>query len=172
MKFLLLIILPLFMFSCKKKLTEFYIDYTSEATIPAAVPLSSPFNIWTPEQTTNSEFEFEVNNTNKERIRSIILKDLDLKITSPNNQTFGFLKDIDLYISAEGLSEKLLAYRYEISEDAGKEISCTVTNKDFQEYIKKDVFSIKIKTVTRELITNDVKLDIYTNFLVDAQLFK
>ena len=172
MRFLIFTLLAFTLFSCKKKLTEFYIDYTSEAIIPATVPIASPFNIWTPEQTTNSEFEFEVNNTNKERIRSIILEKLNITITSPTNQNFGFLKDVDIYISAEGLGEELLAFKHNIPESAGKELICEVTKKDVQAYIKQDVFKVKLKTVTRELITNDVKVAIYTNFLVDAQLLK
>ena len=170
MRLFILFIISLLLFSCKKKLTEFYIDYTSEATIPATIPIASPINIWTPDQTTNSEFEFEVNNTAKDRIRSIILKDLEITIVSPTNQNFSFLKDIDIYISADDVGEELLAYKHDISDDIGQELTCKVTNNDFQEFIKEDNFKIKLKTVTRELITNDVKVAIYTNFLVDAKL--
>ncbi len=156
--------------SCKTKFTQFYIDYNSLATIPSSTPLDLPFDVFTPEQTTNSSYQFEINDTRKDKIEKITLEDLSIKITSPESEDFSFLKDISVHISADGLSEQLIAYKYDIQNSIGNELECKETNIDLQEYIKKDRFTIRLETITDEIITQDIDVDIHTNFFVDAKL--
>lgn len=173
MKYLVLIIsLSFFLFSCKKKLTQFYIDFNSPATIPATIPINSPFTIYTPEEETNSEFEFQSNDTRKDRIREILLKDMEISITSPDGTTFSFLKELELFINTDGLTERKIAFKENINEDVGSKIICDVLDVDLQEYIKADNFTLRLRTVTNEVITEDIDVDIYSNFLVDAKLIK
>ena len=156
--------------ACKNKLTQFYVDYDSKATIPSSVPVSSPFSIWTPEQETNSSFEFESNDTRSDKIQEILLKDLVITIIAPDNRDFSFLKEVDIYIDAENLPQQKLAFKHDIPTSIGREIICETIDFDFQEYIKEETFVVRLRTVKRELITEDVEINIYTNFLVDAKL--
>jgi hypothetical protein len=157
---------------CKKKLTQFYMDYNMSAIIQSSVPVSSPFTINTPQTITNSEFEFESNDTRKDRIREILLKELTLTITSPQGQTFSFLNSLEIFIESENLPERKVAFKENIPNNVGNEITCEITVLDLQEYIKEDKFRLRIKTVSNELLTQDVHLNIYSLFLVDAQLIK
>lgn len=173
MKYLFLVLsLSFVLFGCKKKLTQFYIDFDSPATIPATIPVNSPFTIYTPEEETNSEFEFENNDTRKDRIREILLQDLEISIVSPESASFSFLKELEIFINTDGLTERKVAFKENISEQAGKKIVCDVLDIDLQEYIKADKFVIRLRTVTNEVITEDIDVEIYSNFLVDAQLIK
>jgi hypothetical protein len=45
-----------------------------------------------------------------------------------------------------------------------------VSGADFQEYIKKDQFSLRCNTVTDELLTSDHEIDIATSFFIDAKI--
>src|SRR5688500_17757144 len=65
----LLLACPLALSSCKKKLTHFYIDYTTEITVPATLTAVFPFSIQTPPVGTNSTYEFEDHDTRKEKIQ-------------------------------------------------------------------------------------------------------
>lgn len=170
--YLLLLLLPLFFFSCKKKLTEFYVDYTSDCVISSTFSVATYFSIITPEMETNSEYNFENNNTKKKYIKSIYLKDLVLTIKSPNGQTFSFLNEVEVYLSAPGLSEISVAKKSNISNSIGNTLALDLENVDLQEYIKSDKFSLRLRTKTDETIAQDVDISIYTNFLVGARLIR
>ena len=157
-------------YGCKTKFTQFFIDYNSLATIPSSTPLDLPVDVFTPEQTTNSSYKFEINDTRKDKIEKITLEDLKITISSPESEDFSFLKDISVRISADGLSEQLIAYKYDIPNSIGNKLDCEETSADLQAYIKKDKFTIRLETVTDKIITQDIDVDIYTNFFVDAKL--
>lgn len=160
------------MTGCKAKFTQFNMEYNSQATIPSTTPVDLPFDVTTPDQTTNSSYKFEVNDTRKENIKKITLTELRISIIAPEGETFSFLKDMSVYISADGLSEKLVAYKYDINNSIGAVLNCDVTNEDLQAYIKADSFVIRLETVTDEVISNDIDVNIYTDFFVDAKLIK
>jgi hypothetical protein len=159
------------LFGCKNKLTKFHIDYNSKAIIQSSVPINSPFNIYTPEQETNSSVEFEVNDTRKDLIELILLKELTIEITNPENQNFNFLKSVEVFINSENFTERKVAFNENVPSNV-KKIECEVLDVDLQEYIKEDHFSIRIRTVTDQILTNNVELDIYSNFFVEAKIFK
>jgi hypothetical protein len=158
-------------FGCKKKLTQFYIDFNTPAIIQSSIPINAPVNIYTPEQATNSTVVFEVNDTRKDLIKLILMKDLEISITEPENQNFNFLKSIEVYINSDNFTERKVAYNENVPSNV-KKIKCEVLDVDLQDYIKEESFSIRIRTVTDQILTQDVKLDIYSNFFVDAQLIR
>ncbi len=168
----LLVGMFVFVSACKEvdKLTQFSISTDSSATIPATLGINIPIDIWTPDITTNSETEFESNNTSKDLVEHIKLTKMHIEITNPASSTFDFLKDIEIYISAEGLSEKKIAWLYDIPKTGLKSIDLETGDDDLQEYIKKDKIKLKTKTVTREIISNDTDISIHSEFWVDAKI--
>ena len=169
--FVLLVALAALLSSCKKGgFTKFDIDYEASVIIQNGTGVSAPFSILTPDIESNSEAEFEVNDTRKDKIQEISLKSMRLEIVSPAGQEFDFLKDIELFISADGLDEIMLAYTYDINDSVGNVINITSSGSDFQEYIKKDKFKLRVRTVSDEYNLNDVKINIYSVFNVDAKL--
>jgi len=157
---------------CKElaKLTQFYINYNTSVTIPKTLGVDLPIDVITPDITTNSESEFESNNTHKDLIDIINLSELDMTITSPETATFDFLKDIEITISAEGLSDKKIAWLEDIPKTGLKQIVLNVSTDDLKEYIKKDTFKLKTKTTTRELVSHDTDIAIHCKFFVDAKI--
>lgn len=145
-------------------------EYIETSTIPSSVGVNFPFNFWTPDIETNSESQFEVNDTRKDLIEKIILKNLDLTITSPSNGDFSFLKTISVYISGEGLPEIKVAWLDIVPSNAGKNIVLSVSDADLQEYIKLDKFDLRLNTVTDEVIMSDYTIDVHSIFFVDAKI--
>ena len=131
-KYLVFFLVIFTLVSCKKKLTQFHIDYNSTITVPSTFGQFVPFSLSTPEVTTNSEQEFEVNNTRKDHIESIFLKDLVLTITSPNNEDFSFLNKIEVFISSPLHTEQKVASKSSISNSVGAQLVCDVENVDLQ----------------------------------------
>lgn len=169
--FVLLVALLGVLSSCKKGgFTKFDIDYEASVVIQNGTGVSVPFSILTPDIESNSESEFEVNDTRKDKIQEISLTAMRLEIVSPSGQEFDFLQDIELFISADGLDEIILAYIYDIDDSVGNVINISCSGSDFQEYIKKDKFKLRVRTVSDEYNLSDVEIKIYSTFNVDAKL--
>ncbi|TVZ53450.1 hypothetical protein [Dokdonia sp. Hel_I_53] len=151
-------------------LTKFNIDYNTEYTIPASSILGTPFEFVTPEVTTNSQQEFENNDTNADLVESVKLRDLTLTIQSPTTGDFDFLNEIFIYINADGLEEILIASKSGIQEDGSQTLDLDVENVELREYILKDSYTLRTQSVTDQTIEEDHVINIYTNFRVDAKI--
>lgn len=156
---------------CKKKVTQFYVDYTTEAVIPATLSIL-PVSVNTPEVTTNSTYNFENNNTRRDHIRHILLDKLSLAITSPQGETFSFVNSVTLYISAPGLEETAVAFADSIPANVGNQLALTSAGVDLKDYIKADQIQLRLKVVTDETIPQDVHISVYSKYLVDAKLIR
>jgi hypothetical protein len=173
MRSILLVALVAILFgSCDQidKLTQFKLDYTTEATIPGTAGLNIPIVLSTPDRTTNSEQEFAVNDTRKDLIEEIYLDEVTLTLKSPTGEDFSFLNDITIYINADGLPEKELATKDPVPTSTGNTLTLDVSRVDAQEYIKKAAFSLRVEATVDEVIQQDHTFDIYTKFFVDAKI--
>lgn len=171
-KYISFICLLVLFTACDKidELTKFDMEYSQRATIPSSTGINLPFDVFTPEMETNSESTFAVNDTRKDLIEEIKLTDLELVIISPEEADFSFLNSIEVYISADGLEEILIANLDEVPEDAGNVITLDTSDTDLKEYIKKDEFSLRLNTVTDELMSTDHELEVNSTFFVDAKI--
>ena len=168
------ILLGVFMIfvNCDKldELTKFDIEYSQRATIPSSTGVNLPIDVFTPEMETNSETKFAVNDTRKNLIEEITLTELEMIIISPDTADFSFLNSIEVYISADGLEEIQIAFLNEVPENAGNRITLDTSDIDLKDYIKKDEFSLRLNTVTDELISTDYELEVNSSFFVDAKI--
>jgi len=158
--------------SCKKlnKIVQFNLDYTTEAVIPSSSGINLPFNVFTPDVTTDSEASFREKDTRKDLINTIVLNELILTVKSPDKATFSFLKSAHILIRAEGIEEKEVASIEDIPENVGSSITLNTSGNDLAPYIKADKFTIKLKAVTDEFLTQDYKIEIYSKFHVEGKL--
>ena len=158
--------------SCKKidQFTQFTMDFNNEIVIPSSTGINLPINLLTPEVETNSESTFEVNDTRKDLIEEIRLTSLILTLNAPNNADFSFLESISVYMNAQDLPEVEIAWEDDVPVNAGNQISLNVSNEDFKGYIKKDEFSLRVNTVTDEILTSDHQIDIASSFFIDAKI--
>ena len=166
-------IFALILTSACKKINDaltFQVDYTSKLTFSPSSGINLPFDLFTPEITTNSETEFSSRNTNKDLIDKITLKELKLTITSPSDQRFDFLSSMEVYIQATGLGELKIAEVINVPDNIGNVLSLTVAGNDIAPYIKKDKFKLRVKTVTDKAISKQVNVDIYSQYEIKAKL--
>lgn len=156
--------------SCEEldKYTQFTMAYDTEATVPATAVLDLPFDLLTPEMETNAESEFALNNTRIDLVQGINIQEIKIEIISPENADFSFLKSAQVYMNADGLAEIEIASIDPVDDDPGNIILLDVTNNNLKEYIAKDKFSLRINTVTDELISQDHTFKVNTIFFVDA----
>ena len=150
-------------------MVRFDVDYVASITVESGSILNIPVDFITPDITTNSEAEFEANDTRKDLVEEINLDNLTLKITSPSGKTFSFLKDIYLYIDADGLDEARFAYKENVDNE-DTQITLDKDPVNLAEYIKKEKFKIRAETVTRETLNQDIDITAEMLFNVRARV--
>lgn len=167
----LLLTIALSSAGCKalKKLTQFRINQSTEFSIPSTLLVNVPVSLPSPEITTNSAQTFSNNNTNADLIESVKLEEMKLTITAPAGKSFSFLKDIQLYLSAPGLQEVLVAEKLNVTSTTG-ELLLDVKDLELKEYLKQDKISLRSQVVTDELITQTVEVKADSRFFVDAKI--
>ena len=169
---LLSLILLVALSGCKKidKLTQFELEFDNTVIIESATGIDLPFNTLQPGIETNSTATFAANDTRKDMIEEIKLTQLDLTLSSPKNGNFDFLESIELFIKAEGLEERQIAWMDEIPQGAGTRLDLNVSGANIMEYIKKDNFDLRVSVVTDETIQSDHQIEIHSVFFVDAKV--
>lgn len=159
--------------SCSKldKLTQFEIKQSVDFEIPVpAGGINLPFDIPTPDIESTLSKDLENNNSNKDLIEKIYLKEFNMVIENPSSQTFSFLKNIDIFIKADGLPKLKIAYKHDIDNSIGQDLVLDIVDQDLQAYLKKDNYSMDITTTIDEIITNKVELRADLKFWVDAKI--
>ena len=157
--------------SCKKieDLFPFTVNVENNFTVPASGPLNIPFDILTPQVTTNSSQQFQNNNTDINKIRDIKLKKVDLQIINPPGKTFNFLQSVHIFISTDATDEIELAYLDNISTSATS-ISLNTTAERLDKYVKAPSYRLRTKIVTKQTLTQDVEIKNLCQFQVTANL--
>ena len=152
------------------KLTQFDMEYETRVTVPASSGINLPFNLLTPSVPTNSTSQFESNNTRKDLVEEIRLTSLILLVESPAGEDFSFLENIAIFIKADGLPERKIAWKEPVPEPVGNKISLDVSGEDLKEYVKKDQFSLRVYTDTDEALAEDHTIKVSSVFFVNAKL--
>jgi hypothetical protein len=170
--FLLILISAGGFWACDKvdELLTFKIKNEANFEIPSLAGVDTPFSVPTPDVSTNSSQTFATNNTDVSKVKDIKLDKLTLAITAPSNATFSRFKSVKIYISAEGLGEKLLASKENISTIVGTTLMLDATGEKLDDYIKKDKFNLKMEVVTREAVFYTTKINAKMTFSVTAKL--
>lgn len=170
--FITILAITLLYGSCKEveQLTHFKMDLTNNISI-LSIPIANiPIDIITPKSPANLQSLSGENNTSIDLIDEIVLTYINLIIKSPNNQTFDFLKDIEININAEGLDEKKIAWYYDIPQTGLKTIDLETTEDGLQEYLKQEFYTLRIHILPQQTITDTTEIEINSSFFVDARL--
>jgi len=159
-------------FSCKKDLAtlNFNLSYQVSFTIPATTGINLPVSVPTPDVTTNSSQQFKNEGTNASLVSSVTLNSLKLTITNPSGQTFTFLKSVQIYLSAPGLSEKEVAFINEVPNNPGNSLNLNVTGEDLSGFIKSNTFSMRMQVIIDQTLLQDITVQANMDFAVTAKL--
>jgi len=151
--------------------TQFTMEFDQNATIEAsvAVPiLAGLLDIPTPDITTNSESTFASENTRKDMVEEAKLTKLTLQVLSPTGGDFSFLESAKVYISADGLDEIMVASNTNVPDSVLISLDCEGQN--LEAYIKKDNITLRVETVTDEILIEDYDIKIHSEFYIDAKV--
>jgi hypothetical protein len=157
--------------SCKKieDLLTFTVQVENNFTVGASGPVNIPIDILTPQVTTNSNQQFQNNNSDINRVKDIKLKKVDLQIISPAGKTFAFLESVHIYVSTNTNDEIELAYLDNISS-LSNAISLIPTTASLDKYVKASSYNLRTKIVTKQVLTQNVEIKNLCQFQVTANL--
>ncbi len=158
--------------SCKKlkELTHFDVKYNCETTIQSGAAAMLPFDVVTPEITTQSESEFEGHRTAKHLVESVKLSKMVITVTTPEGRSLDFLKDLDIYIAADGQKEALIAGAHNIPDTVGSQLNLEARQEELKSYLTGEKYKLRLKVTTDKLINQDVNVTIASVFRVDANI--
>ena len=171
-KYFLFLATAVLFLSCDKadELLTFRFDSSVDFTIPSAAGVDLPVSIPTPDVQSGAQQSFQNNNTRPDLVKNVVLEELELRITNPPGQDFGFLKEIHLYISATDLPETEIAYATNIPLDAGTSLLLETTDTALDEYVKQSTYNIRTEVVIREAIFQEVDITADMTFKVTADI--
>lgn len=159
---------------CEKieDLLRFNFSDSAEISIPAQNILPTGFlRIPSPEVQTSSQQAFANNNTEAKYVKEAILTELKLTITSPQTQTFSFLNEIKIYLSAPDQPEVLIASKTNIPATVGNELLLDVTGTNLKPYVQGDSYVIRTEAKLDEATTQEMKIRADMQFSVTAEVF-
>lgn len=165
----LLLVLFLTLSGCNKidDLLTFSISSQTTIRLENTLTPSLPFEIATPDVTTDANQKFQNNNTKADLVKDVRLEELKLTITNPANKTFSFLKSIHIFISTNSTDEIELAYLDDISSTA-TEIILIPTKEKLDTYVKASSYKLRTTIITRETLSTGVDLKLNSKFKVTA----
>ena len=152
---------------CNKAGVNFLISNQADFRIESSSPLNLPFEMGTPDVTTNSAQEFQNNNTATNLIKEVKLEELKLTITSPSGKTFSFLKSVQIFISTNSSDEIELASLDNIATTATS-ISLTTSTQNLEKYVKASSYKLRTRVVTKETLTQAVDIRAAIKFRIKA----
>ena len=176
MKYLKIVIMSFFLIvllaNCKliDGWTQFEVKYSSTVTLPQDLDINKSSDVYPSEIEANLKAKVENEGSNMDKIESVELTDLKLRITSPSGKDFQFLNSTELYINAEGIDEIKVAWNDDVPETVGDKLSLSTSSKDLTDYLVKDVVTLRLNTVLNQGITQDYQIGIDVTFLVDAKI--
>ncbi|MDA3882967.1 MAG: hypothetical protein PF481_06760 [Bacteroidales bacterium] len=172
MKKFYLFTLIILAFGCEEinKLTQFDIQYSEQITVPVIVSTDTPIVVTTPDIPTKTESIYQLNNTSKNLISTILLSEMSISHKLPNEGDLNFLSSLEIFINAENLSEEKIAWKYDIPETIGKNLDLETGNTNLKDYLNSEYFSLRISIECDSTILEEQLLDIQSNYTVKAEL--
>ena len=151
---LVLVLLVIAAVNCRKVRElaniEVNIPYSTQVSIPpyedGEFPIPNqgytatigPFQV-----ATNSKQYMQDYNTSPEKVLSLRLNQLSVKLLSPENEALDFMDTIAVYMSAGELPEFLAAWYY--GRPAGDSVALVCSEQNLKEYFLKDMIQVTMK---------------------------
>ncbi len=156
--------------SCDKldQLLTFDVKDSVTFTIPSSTGINLPINIPVPTIESSASSTFKNNNTHASLVKNVALKELKLNLIDPENKTFKFLKSIEIYISAVGEKEVLLASTYDIPVSIGNTLTLSPSGNKLDAYLKKESYTIRNVVEIREVPGGNITIKADMVFQVTA----
>lgn len=161
------------------KLTQFELEFTEGFTYPPAPLFADSIRFDGPPVSTNSDTTFKTNNTEKELVQDVQVKQLDLTILAPDSGSFDFMNYIRVFIMADlngdGIyddeTERIeVANKLTIPSNVGKFLELDPIPGDYKQFIFQDEIKLSLQYGTNRATLFPLQLDVRSVFTVNAKV--
>jgi hypothetical protein len=157
--------------ACNKDVKSFAnvdedIPYHEEVEVPIGSSIAIPLPLILDSSqyyafATNYQSYMSQYNTSPQKVISVKMKKLSLKITNPPNGNFNFLDSIVVYVLSNG-QEKLAGFK--AIPNGVQEVELNITNEDYKQEFLEDSVHVKLRGFLSEIPVNGTKIDVSTVF--------
>ena len=146
-----LILLTVVLFSCKKidKLTNFYADFSQEITFFTGDEPGSTIDIWIFNILQDKDSLFKENHSDIYGTNKIALSEITLSSIDTMDISFNYIESVEVYMTANEMQEKKIAWLDKIPEDITKIVSLDFTDDDLKNYMKDKDYALNIRLVSK-----------------------
>jgi len=155
--------------SCKKKPTEFDIDYTSTVTIPAtSITVNAPATFDSPEIPTESKEKFASKKTVKDYVEEIKMTRFNLSV---DNGNLDFLKSLKIYLKTAGQTEVLVATKTVIPQGVSS-FAMDLEDVNIKDHIFGETIKFRVTVTIQTGMANTAQLKMDQTVHVKAKIVK
>lgn len=157
-----------FLFSCKNKTTQFFIDYQQEIVLPEGNQI---WKIEASDIQTDCQVRFEKNDTKRSKVHQIFLKNITLISDDPSTLQALQLKSIQM--ECPSISMKKIKFKSvnTVLSDSSIQFQLMESVEDVKEFIKHNQFSVELYLKGNPL-KKQTKATLILEFLVQGELIK
>lgn len=168
----ILLLAALALTSCEQaaKLTQFDIPINETIDIPTLQTTFPDGKVYPMTLTPNIESELTSRGFSTDFLQQIVLKNLKIELTSPTGADLSFLKSVNVYISATGLSKELIASAATIPDNVGTSLTLTTNNINLKDYFLKDKLQLELNFATDKTTAETYSVKIDAIFMVDVKV--
>ena len=176
MRILYFIITILLITSCKKDLGEdleyrdmrFEVEQKMNTSMTSFAGVNIPINLPMFDVTIPFSESGEIDDPYLNLIEDIYLKSMSMTIIAPDNITFSFVEDFQLYISNDLYPEIKLAHHFNASPDIGNVLYLVPDKAVLDNYMKNGEYTLRTELVADELIFQDLEIEV--SMIFDVKL--
>jgi hypothetical protein len=160
---------------CKKikRLADIHVDipYNTQVSVPkidgdpgTPLPVSVPISFPAVAVATDSKEQLSKYGTAANLVVTVYLKSLALQIQPPTSGNFNFLDNVQVYLSAKNLPEKLVAFQTNIPKGTSTLNLGTNTEVNLKDYFLQDTIYLRLNASINAIPPSGVKLDVNSIF--------
>ena len=166
-------VLLLLVAGCRKNILDELLTFTVEVSQNSRIPPPSIFFTGLPKPVsviTNSEASFRNNKTTRDKVKNVLLDQMQLTLVSPAALNFDFLDTLKVYINTPNVRNRiLLAHLYNAPQGA-KTLTLVPTTERLDDYLKADQYELTVYSRQRPnyFIRDSLTIRSDTRFKVTA----
>lgn len=171
--FLAPLLVLLTVFSCKKSVLDALLTFTVDVSQNSRIPPPSIFYTGLPKPVsviTNSEASFRNNKTTRDKVKNVLLDQMQLTLVSPSTLNFDFLDSLRVYINTPNVNNRiLLAHLYNLPKGV-RTLTLIPTTDRLDDYLKADKYELTVYSRQRPnyFIMDSLTIRSDTRFKVTA----
>lgn len=152
------------------QLTHITLNYEATYTLPATDSVYNNLELKADSIETNIQSRLAANNTSRELIEGMTVKEIKIFIDSPMSQQFDPLTDAEVFISGNHLTEAKVAYVNGISDDINQTLEMQIEGTELKPYLIQDYFNSRVVLKTDQMIPQNTKIRCEMKFTLDAKV--